>query len=116
MIPVADRLRARFGIGRICIVAYRGMISKETIEALEQDRRGWQSSWGPGCGPRARSGTRCSPGPVGIGSCIPSAMQPRAFTLGCKEVYVEGRRYIVWSQRGPGPQGRGRSRGDSALP
>jgi len=39
---VADRLRARFGIGRICIVADRGMISKETIEALEQDPRGWQ--------------------------------------------------------------------------
>ena len=75
LIPVADRLRARFGIGRICIVADRGMISKETIEALEQDRRGGSTSWGPGCGPRARSGTRCSPGPVGIGSCIPSAMR-----------------------------------------
>src|SRR5208282_4940840 len=36
---------------------------------------GGSTSWGPGCGPRARSGTRCSPGPVGIGSCIPSAMR-----------------------------------------
>src|SRR5271166_2115763 len=40
LIPVADRLRARFGIGRICIVADRGMISKETMEAWEQARRG----------------------------------------------------------------------------
>ena len=42
LIPVVDRLRSRFGIRRVCIVADRGMISKETIEALEQDERGWQ--------------------------------------------------------------------------
>ena len=35
MIPVIDRLRARFGIARICVVADRGMISNETIAALE---------------------------------------------------------------------------------
>src|SRR3954451_23689550 len=42
LIPVVDRLRGRFGIGRVCIVADRGMISRETIEALERDERGWQ--------------------------------------------------------------------------
>jgi hypothetical protein len=31
-----DRLRARFGVGRICIVADRGMISAPTIAALER--------------------------------------------------------------------------------
>ncbi|MBE0642587.1 MAG: IS1634 family transposase [Bacteroidetes bacterium] len=35
LIPVATRLKERFGIGRICIVADRGMISEETIAALE---------------------------------------------------------------------------------
>jgi transposase len=41
LIPVVDRLRQRFGIDRVCIVADRGMISKETIEALESEERGW---------------------------------------------------------------------------
>ena len=41
LIPVVDRLRQRFGIGRVCIVADRGMISRETIEALEAEERGW---------------------------------------------------------------------------
>src|SRR3954452_15069727 len=42
LIPVVDRLRARFGISKVCIVADRGMISKETIEALEKEDRNWQ--------------------------------------------------------------------------
>jgi hypothetical protein len=33
---MVDRLRARFSIGRICIVADRGMISAQTIAALEE--------------------------------------------------------------------------------
>jgi hypothetical protein len=36
LVPVIDRLRRRFSIGRVCIVADRGMISAETIAALEQ--------------------------------------------------------------------------------
>jgi hypothetical protein len=40
LIPVVDRLRSRFGVRRVCIVADRGMISQETISALEQDERG----------------------------------------------------------------------------
>jgi hypothetical protein len=35
LVPVIDRLRRRFAIGRVCIVADRGMISSETIAALE---------------------------------------------------------------------------------
>jgi len=35
LIPVVDRLRRRFAIGRVCVVADRGMISAETIAALE---------------------------------------------------------------------------------
>ena len=42
LIPVVDRLRSRFGVRRVCIVADRGMISRETIEALEQPERDWQ--------------------------------------------------------------------------
>ena len=35
LVPVIDRLRRRFAIGRVCVVADRGMISAETIAALE---------------------------------------------------------------------------------
>lgn len=36
LIPVTDRVRKRFGINRLCIVADRGMISAETIKELEE--------------------------------------------------------------------------------
>jgi hypothetical protein len=36
LLPVIDRLRHRFGIGRVCIVADRGMIAAATIAALEE--------------------------------------------------------------------------------
>jgi hypothetical protein len=36
LLPVVDRLRERFGIGRVCVVADRGMISAATIAALEE--------------------------------------------------------------------------------
>jgi transposase len=36
-IPVVTRLRKRFGAGRFCIVADRGMISKATIKELEKE-------------------------------------------------------------------------------
>jgi hypothetical protein len=35
LLPIVDRLRKRFGIGRVCVVADRGMISAETIAGLE---------------------------------------------------------------------------------
>jgi transposase len=39
LVPVVDRLRTRFHIRSICIVADRGMISKETIAALASEER-----------------------------------------------------------------------------
>jgi transposase len=36
LIPVVDRIRSRFHIGRFCMVADRGMISEETINELDQ--------------------------------------------------------------------------------
>lgn len=40
LIPVVDRLRSRFGVRNICVVADRGMISKKTIEELQASDRG----------------------------------------------------------------------------
>lgn len=39
LIPVVDRLRAKFNIDRICIVADRGMISKDTVAELKKSVR-----------------------------------------------------------------------------
>ncbi len=39
LIPVVDRLRQRFRIRTICVVADRGMISKETIAQLQDKQR-----------------------------------------------------------------------------
>ncbi len=36
LLPVIDRLQSRFAIGRVCVVADRGMISTETIAGLEE--------------------------------------------------------------------------------
>jgi Transposase DDE domain len=36
LIPAIDRLRVRFAIGRVCVVADRGMISDATIAGLEE--------------------------------------------------------------------------------
>lgn len=36
LLPIVERLRTRFNIGTVCIVADRGMISKDTIQTLEK--------------------------------------------------------------------------------
>ena len=35
LIPIADRLNKRFGVKKMCVVADRGMISQDTIDAME---------------------------------------------------------------------------------
>lgn len=37
LVAVIERLRARFGVARVCVVADRGMISKETMAYLERE-------------------------------------------------------------------------------
>jgi len=40
LVPIVERLKSRFGIGSVCIVADRGMISAETLAEVE--KRKWQ--------------------------------------------------------------------------
>ena len=40
LLPVVGRLRRRFGIGTVCVVSDRGMISRQTIAALEDQQPG----------------------------------------------------------------------------
>jgi hypothetical protein len=96
LIPVVDRLRSRFGIRRICIVADRGLISQETIEALEQDERGWQYILGA----RMRSQTEVKDEVLSRAGRYRVVHPPRVkgddpSPLKVKEVWVEDRRYIV---------------------
>jgi hypothetical protein len=96
LIPVVDRLRSRFGVRRVCIVADRGMISQETIEALEQDERGWQYILGA----RMRSQTEVKDEVLARAGRYRVVHPPRVQSddpspLKVKEVWVEDRRYIV---------------------
>jgi len=96
LIPIVDRLRTRFGVRRVCIVADRGMISKETIEALEQNDRGWQYILGVRMRSQnevkddvlSRAGRYRVVHPERIKSDDPSPLK-------VKEVWVEKRRYVV---------------------
>jgi transposase len=93
LVPVIDRLRRRFAIGRVCVVADRGMISAPTIAALEE--RGLEYVLG------ARERTDSLVRTVVLADqkpftplCIPRASGEET-QLFIKEVQVEGRRYIM---------------------
>jgi Transposase DDE domain len=96
LIPVVDRLRSRFGVRRVCVVADRGMISQETLAALEQPERGWQYILGARMRSQnevrdevlSRAGRYRVVHPARVESDDPSPLK-------VKEVHVEGRRYLV---------------------
>ena len=93
LIPVIDRLRRRFSIERVCVVADRGMISTETIAGLEQRSLEYI------LGVRERSTKEVRE--IVLADQTPSVplvipRQGRADTeLQAKEVKVGDRRYIV---------------------
>jgi hypothetical protein len=93
LVPVIDRLRSRFGIGRVCVVADRGMISAATIAALEQ--RGLEYILGvrERTDSLVRSVVLESTRPF-IPLCVTRA-DGEETQLFVKEVTVERRRYIV---------------------
>jgi Transposase DDE domain len=96
LIPVVDRLRSRFGVRRVCIVADRGMISRETIEELERPERGWEFILGARMRSQAavndevlsRAGRYRVVHPPRVKSDDPSPLKVKA-------VWVEDRRYVV---------------------
>src|SRR5215203_791312 len=93
LVPVIDRLRSRFAIGRVCVVADRGMISAPTIAALEE--RGLEYVLG------ARERTDSLIRTVVLADtrpftplCVQRAGGAET-QLFVKEVKTKGRRYIV---------------------
>ena len=94
LVSVIKRLRSRFGIGRICVVSDRGMISAETMAYLEEEK----ISYILGARMRrskevkeevlSRAGRYREVHPEGVSAKDPSPLK-------VKEVIVDGNRYIV---------------------
>ena len=96
MIPSIDRLRERFALRSICIVADRGMISKETIATLQAQNRKIHFLLGA----RLRSVTEIKQDVLSRGGRYRQVHGPRQkkkdpSPLKVKEVWIEDRRYIV---------------------
>ena len=92
LLPVIDRLRQRFAIGRICMVADRGMISAETVQGLEERQLEYV------LGARERTDTLVRTGVLTDRAPFTPLLIERKkgqTQLFVKEVKVEGRRYIV---------------------
>jgi transposase len=94
LVPIVERLRARFAIGELCIVADRGMISQQTLGELEA--RGWRYILGARMRRQkevreevlARAGRYHVVHPPGARTKDPAPLK-------VKEVSVDGRRYVV---------------------
>ena len=94
LVPIVERLKSRFGIGSVCIVADRGMISAETLAEVE--KREWKYILGVRMRSSteakavvARAGRYTQVHPQSDGRDDPSPLK-------VKEVWVEDkRRYVV---------------------
>jgi transposase len=92
LLPVVERLRRRFGVGRACVVADRGMISAATIAPLEAQGIDYI------LGVRERStsqvrGTVLDDDGVAVPLIIPR--QKGEAELAIRDITVSGRRYIL---------------------
>jgi transposase len=96
LLPVVDRLRKRFGIGNVCIVADRGMMSRETVKELEREERGWKYILGA----RMRSHKEVREEVLSVAGRYrqvfpksPNKKDPSPLKV--KDVVVGGRKYVV---------------------
>ena len=92
LIPVIDRLRRRFDIARVCVVADRGMISAETMAELEARRLLYILGVRERSDKLVRELVLDDPAPF-----VPLAMKKRGKEIDyeAKTVMLAGRRYIV---------------------
>jgi hypothetical protein len=93
LIPVIDRLRRRFGIGRVCVVADRGMISAATIGALEERRLEYVLGVRERSTKEVREVVLADEAPM-VTITVPRQKRPDT-ELQAKEVHLGSRRYIV---------------------
>ncbi|MGH8725616.1 MAG: IS1634 family transposase [Burkholderiales bacterium] len=90
--PLVRRLQQRFGIGRVCIVADRGMISAATIAALEAAGFDYILGVRERSDPLVRRVVLVDDRPL---TPLVLTRKRRQVQYGAKEVIVDGRRYIV---------------------
>ena len=92
LIPVIDRLRRRFDIARVCVVADRGMISAETVAELEARRLLYILGVRERTDKLVRELVLDDPAPF-----VPLAVKKRGKEIEyqAKTVTLAGRRYIV---------------------
>jgi len=96
LIPIVDRLKTRFHIHRVCVVADRGMISKRTIEDLQTAHRDTRFILGA----RLRAVKEIREQVLADKGRYRQVYGPKAHSkdpapLQVKEVRIEDRRYIV---------------------
>ena len=96
LIPVVDRLQQRFRISSICIVADRGMISRETIAELQAEKRQVHFILGA----RLRNVKEIYENVLSRGGRYREVHGPREKStdpspLKVKEIHVGDRRYVV---------------------
>lgn len=93
VLPIANRLRAQFGIEEVCIIADRGMLSAETVAELESNQFRWHYILGA----RLRSHKEVKEEVLTRAGRYRVVREPskRRAGLKVKEVWVEERRYVV---------------------
>ena len=96
LMPVVDRLRTRFGVGEMCIVADRGMICKKTLAELQAPDRACHYVLGA----RMRAVKEIREVVLADPSPFQEVRGPRLTSkepapLAVKEVWVDKRRYVV---------------------
>ena len=96
LIPVVERIRRRFNVSKFCVVADRGMISKETIRAFEKP----QSKVPYIIGTRMRNALEVKRDVLSRAEnyeeVVPEGTRVKdPSPLKVQEVWVENRRYIV---------------------
>jgi hypothetical protein len=92
LLPVVKRLRERFGIAQACIVADRGMISADTIAALEAEKIDYI------LGVRERTSREVRANVIEDDGLAVPLLIPRQngqTELAIKETTIAGRRYII---------------------
>jgi hypothetical protein len=92
LLPVVKRLRERFGIAEACIVADRGMISADTIAALEAEKIDYI------LGVRERTSREVRTAVIeddGLAVPLVIPRQKGATELAIKETTIAGRRYVI---------------------
>jgi hypothetical protein len=88
LLPVANRLSSRFEVGRVCLVADRGMISKDTVEKLEAD------NWPYILGARMRNQKEVREDVLSRAGRY-QVVKTNGTPLKVKDVTVANRRYVV---------------------